>query len=143
MKIIKPDKNVLALIQVIIAAFAGASAYMIYTFIPMKNIMLFINVIFIFISAVADFFYLPLWFRKMQIVLGKDGIKKVSGVFFSFERTVNYTSVQFADIISFPFSKHIGLNFIVLNVYGGKMLLPFLKKQDKLYILKYIGRDYC
>ena len=70
-------------------------------------------------------------------------ITKKSGVFFKVEQTVKFSSIQYLNIITSPFSKITGLNFIILNVYGGKMLLLFLRHSDSREILKYIGDDYC
>ena len=143
MKVIKADRSILPVIQLITAAVTIVLSACAYKLIPIRIVMLSVCAVFAVIGLFLLFIYLPLWFRRLQYSVTNETITKKSGVFFNTERTLKFNSIQFADIISFPFSKHIGLNFIILNAYGGKLALLFLKEQDKKAILKNMGKDYC
>ena len=142
-RIIKPGKAVLPLFQLISAAFTVAVVFVAYTYIPVRIIMLIVCGVFTAAGAFIVFIYFPLWFSHLQYSIDSETITKKSGAIFRFERTVKFSSIQFCDIISTPFSSHTSLNFLVLNVYGGKMLLLFLKKSELDLILHRTGKDYC
>lgn len=143
MKVIKADRTILPLIQLITAIISAMLTMASYKFISIRIVMLIFCGIFLLTGAFLVLFYLPLWFRRLQYSITNETVTKRCGVFFTTERTVRFSSVQFADIVSFPFSKFTGLNFIILSAYGGKIALLFLKEQDKKTLLKNIGRDYC
>lgn len=142
-RIIKPSRAILPFFQLIIAAFTVAIVFVSYTYIPIKIIMLTACGVFTATGAFTVLIYFPLWFKHLQYSIDNETITKKSGAIFRFERTVKFSSIQFCDIISTPFSSHTSLNFLVLNVYGGKMLLLFLKKSEMDFILHRTGKDYC
>ena len=143
MKIYRADRTALNILKFAIVAVSALLAILSYEFIPFHKLMLFICILCTVLGCVIAFIYIPMWFTQLQYHVSPGYITKKSGVFFKVEQTVKFSSIQYLNIITSPFSKITGLNFIILNVYGGKMLLLFLRHSDSREILKYIGDDYC
>lgn len=86
----------------------------------------------VFIPAAAVFFiiYIPLSLRKMHIIINDIEAVFRSGIIISSEKRMRINKVELAYIIRTPFSKYTGLNFVVLQVYGKCLVLPFLSISD-------------
>ena len=57
-------------------------------------------------------------------------------MFFQREQSIRLQSVQFVQLITGPWDGLLGLNFMILYVYGGSLMIFFLKKSDRLGIFK-------
>lgn len=129
MKIYNADKTPLNIIRIISALITVALLILCRYLIPFY--MLMISTMFIFSASgiVMIFFYFPAMFRNMEFCIGNNEIKKKHGVFFKHEQTVNISSVQYITTSCCAFRKLEGFNFIILNIYGGIMILPFLSNR--------------
>ena len=97
----------------------------------------FIPIIMIIVSAVffaAGFFisliYLPIYFKNMKYYVSNEKIIKISGFYFIKKQAIRIDKIQYTTTLSTPFSKHTGLNFIFLYVYGGMMPVMFISDHD-------------
>ncbi len=81
---------------------------------------------------------LPLWFRHFTCIVTSAQITRRSGIFFKREQSVRLQTIQFVQIITGPFNGRSGMNFILLHVYGGRMLLPCLRQEDRLALTEFL-----
>ncbi len=82
--------------------------------------------------------YLPLYFRNLECAVTQAQITVRSGILFKRERSVRLQTVQFVQIITGPGDGIWGMNFILLHVYGGRLLLPFLARQDRQALTEFL-----
>ncbi len=81
---------------------------------------------------------LPLWYRSVSYTLSSDEIVLRSGVFFHNTIYVKMSAVQYITTVSMPFSKHTSFNFLLINAYGGRLVMMFLSHSDMEEIYKKI-----
>lgn len=73
---------------------------------------------------------LPLWYRSVSYTLSADEIVIRSGVFFSNTVCVKMSSIQYTTTVSMPLSKYTSFNFLMINAYGGRLVMMFLSHSD-------------
>ena len=83
------------------------------------------------IAAIPAFVILPLYFRMLSCTASSSSITVTTGILFRRAQSVRYERVQFVQILSGPFDGMMGLNFVVLHVYGGRLMVPFLSRNDR------------
>ena len=81
---------------------------------------------------------LPLWYRSVSYTLSADEIIIRSGVYFSNTVYVKMSSVQYTTTVSMPLSKYTSFNFLLINAYGGRLVMMFLSHSDMEEIHKKI-----
>ncbi len=81
---------------------------------------------------------LPLWYRSVSYTISSDEIILRSGVFFKNTTYVKISAVQYTTTISMPFSRFTGFNFLLINAYGGQLVMMFLSHSDMEEIYKKI-----
>ncbi len=82
--------------------------------------------------------FLPLWFRQFSCIVTSSQITRRTGIFFRREQSVRLQTIQFVQIVTGPFDGRCGMNFILLHVYGGRMLLPCLRQEDRIALTEYL-----
>ncbi len=127
MKIYNADKTPLNILRILISVIIIIFLILCRLFIPFYMLMIVLMAIFSAMGIILIFFYFPAMFRNLEFYLGENTITKKYGVFFHREQTIHISSVQY---ITTGFCCIEGLCFIVLNVYGGIMILPFLSRKD-------------
>lgn len=143
MKYYKPDKTSLVLLKGIILAVAAVLIIAVRVFIKIYVLMIVLSIIFALTAVALAFVYLPLYFSHLSYQANDKEIKKSNGVFFRTHKSIKYSSIQYSSFITMPFSRFTGFNFIIFYVYGGKLLLLFLSKDDAEEILERSGCLYC
>ncbi len=141
MKNYLPDKNCLMTLRVLITLISFILLIAVRYFITVKILVILISTI---IGAAAFFImfaYLPLFIKSIHYTVTETEIIKSSGVIMRFHQSVHYSSIQYTNIITTPFSQYTGLNFIVCFVYGGQLRLLFLNHKDAREILKLLERE--
>ncbi len=141
MKNYLPDKNCLMTLRVIVTFISFILLIAVRYFITVKILVILISTI---IGAAAFFImfaYLPLFMKSIRYTVTETEIIKSSGVIMRFHQSVHYSSIQYTNIITTPFSQYTGLNFIVCFVYGGQLRLLFLNHRDAREILKFVERE--
>lgn len=81
---------------------------------------------------------LPLWYRSVSYTLSADEIVIRSGVFFSNTTYVKMSSIQYTTTVSMPLSRYTSFNFLIINAYGGRLVMMFLSHSDMEEIHKRI-----
>lgn len=88
--------------------------------------------------AITFLIYIPLWLKNIAVYIDQNTVILRSGIIISTERRINRASIELAYIIKTPFSKHTGISFTVLCVYGKKIILPLISVKDAEEILDII-----
>lgn len=100
------------------------------------------NYILIILWAVVGIYLLilfPLFYKKTRFMVSKDDIVKYTFLFTFKYQYMTMDSVRSVSTIITPLSRVTGLNFIIINALGSKMVLPFILKNDCLKITKYFN----
>ncbi len=79
---------------------------------------------------------LPLWYRSVSYTVSADEIVLRSGIFINGTTYVKMSSVQYMTTISTPFSRYTSFNFLLINAYGGRLVMMFLSHSDMEEIYK-------
>ncbi len=120
--------NVLRILMFIVTAIVAFLTYRYLSFIPI--FMWIIMLVFITICFFVAVIYLPLYFKSVNYYATDRKIIKHSGVFYKTNQVMRFDSIQYTTVISTLFSKKTGFNFVMLNAFGGRMILTFLKQRD-------------
>lgn len=125
--------NVLRILIFAITAMVIFLAYRYLSFIPI--FMWIIMLVFFTICFFITIIYLPLYFKSVNYYITGRKIIKHSGFFYKTNQVMRFDSIKYTTVISTLLSKRTGLNFVLLNAFGGRMVLPFLKQRDLEEIL--------
>lgn len=99
----------------------------------------FLRILLLIWLIVGGFFigiYLPLYFRNTAYFISHRTLIKQSGIFFVRKQTLRADAIQYTTAVTGPFSKSNGLNLLILNALGGRMMLFFLSRRDMDEILR-------
>lgn len=135
MKNYLPDKNCLFTLRISIIVVSLVLITAVNYFFTARVLVILIDTI---IGAGAFFImfaYLPLFLKSIHYMITDTEIIRSSGVMIKLHQSVKYSSIQYVNVITTPFSQYIGLNFIICFVYGGKLSLLFLNHNDAKEIL--------
>lgn len=135
MKNYLPDKNCLFTLRIFIIVVSLVLITAVNYFFTARVLVILIDTI---IGAGAFFImfaYLPLFLKSIHYMITDTEIIRSSGVMIKLHQSVKYSSIQYVNVITTPFSQYTGLNFIMCFVYGGKLSLLFLNHNDAKEIL--------
>ncbi len=135
MKNYLPDKNCLFTLRIYIIVVSLVLITAVNYFFTARVLVILIDTI---IGAGAFFImfaYLPLFLKSIHYMITDTEIIRSSGVMIKLHQSVKYSSIQYVNVITTPFSQYTGLNFIICFVYGGKLSLLFLNHNDAKEIL--------
>ncbi len=135
MKNYLPDKNCLFTLRISIIVVSLVLITAVNYFFTARVLVILIDTI---IGAGAFFImfaYLPLFLKSIHYMINDTEIIRSSGVMIKLHQSVKYSSIQYVNVITTPFSQYTGLNFIMCFVYGGKLSLLFLNHNDAKEIL--------
>ncbi len=135
MKNYLPDKNCLFTLRISIIVVSLVLITAVNYFFTARVLVILIDTI---IGAGAFFImfaYLPLFLKSIHYMITDTEIIRSSGVMIKLHQSVKYSSIQYVNVITTPFSQYTGLNFIICFVYGGKLSLLFLNHNDAKEIL--------
>lgn len=91
-------------------------------------------------AIIVSFLCMPLYFSNLKCIVTANQITIRTGIFFRREQSIRLQSVQFVQTITGPWDGILGLNFIILYVYGGSLMIFFLKKTDRLELAEFLER---
>lgn len=142
MKKYRPSASGLSVIRIIliiacIVVIVLSRRYL--SFIPI--LMYTVMGLFCFVALFAAMILLPIIFAKSYYTVTDEDIQKLSGMFFIRRQYMKMSSVQYITTVITPFSALTGLNFIIVNALGGRLILWFLSKKDVLEISASLNRN--
>ncbi|MBR4319790.1 MAG: PH domain-containing protein [Oscillospiraceae bacterium] len=141
MKEYSADMSAMKLLQIIACLLAalliGLSARFLYRWV----ILMWSFIILFAVTAVLlSFFCMPLYFSNLKCIVTANQVTIRTGMFFRQEQSIRLQSVQFVQTITGPWDGILGLNFVILYVYGGSLMIFFLKKADRLEFTEFLER---
>ncbi len=135
----RPDRRGLTTLRIVLLIISAALILVINYYVPSRDIAVAADC---FIAGTVLFLmliYLPLYFASVRYTVTETEIISDSGVIIRYHQAVKITSIQYSAVISSPFSKLTGLNFILFFVFGGQMNLMFLRYEDMVEISALAG----
>lgn len=128
---------VLMMLILTAAAVINTAAIIYVTDNLIRKWIIFAVTVFCAVAAV----YLPLYFKCLHYTVTDSDIRKNSGIFMHSEISIKISSIQYYSYVSLPLARRFGFSFIILYVYGGKLLLLFLDLKDAEYIINVYKKE--
>ncbi len=92
------------------------------------------------IALTTGFLLLPLFVSSIRCDVTSAQITLRCGILFRREQSILLQNVQFVQIIRGPLDGKWGMNFLMLHVYGGRLIIPFLSRSDRLQIAEFLRK---
>ena len=140
MKNYLPDKSCLFTLRILISAVAVVLIIAVKYFFTVDLLVMLISTIICAGAFFLMFAYLPMFLKSISYTVTGTEISCSSGVIMKTHQSVRYSSIQYTNVITTPFSQYTGLNFIICFVYGGKIKLLFLNHSDAKEILERVEK---
>lgn len=139
MKRYVPAKKALNSIRIIILILAVVVTALSYVFFNSHNIIMWIIICVCWGTAILyGIFFLPIYFKNTVYNIYDSDIRKKTGMIFFSKQNMKIRSIQYISTIITPFSKLTGLNFIIVNAWGGRMILCFLTRDEAMELSSYL-----
>lgn len=133
MKRYVPAKKALHSIRFIMVISAVIVTVLSYIFLNNHNIIMWIIIGVCWGAAILyGVFFLPIYFKNTVYNISDSDIRKSTGMIFFSKQYMKLRSIQYISTIITPFSRITGLNFIIINAWGGRMLFCFLKRDEAM-----------
>lgn len=141
MKEYSADLSAMKLLQIIVCILAALLIFACAKFLFRWTVVMWILIIlFSAVAVIISFFCMPLYFSHLRYIVTANQVTVCTGMFSRQEQSIRLQSVQFAQVITGPFDGIFGLNFMILYVYGGSLMIFFLKKSDRLELIELLER---
>lgn len=139
MKKYVPVRKALQSLRFIMIVLAIAITAISYIFLNNYSILMWI-IIFVCWGLVILYgvFFLPIYFRNTAYNISDSDLRKKTGMVFFSKQFMKMRSIQYISTIITPFSKYTGLNFIIVNAWGGRMVFCFLNRDEALEIASHL-----
>ncbi len=86
--------------------------------------------LFIIAYVLYNFIFMSYLYKHNTFITDENSIRTKTGAFIKRRKEMKFSSLQYVKKVSLPFSKSIGLNFIVFYGYGNKITFTFLSQND-------------
>lgn len=127
----KPHRNALNFLRLATSVLALALTVACVILLENYNVAMYIGVgVVCGLAFFVDFILLPLYFAKCSFTIGQNGATKHGGIFFTTASHVKKSSVQYVTVVKTPLSKLTAMNFIIIHVLGGIVILNFVSSDD-------------
>ena len=80
--------------------------------------------------VIGLFFILPLWLRSICYILAPDEIILNYGLFFKRTFYIKISAIQYITVVKIPCFENININNILINAYGGRVVMMLLSAKD-------------
>lgn len=141
MKEYSADPAAMKLLQITVCLLAAVLIFASARFLYRWSVVMWILIgIFAVTAIVLSFFCMPLYFSNLRCIITANQVTVRTGMFFRREQSIRLQSVQFVQTITGPWNGILGLNFIILYVYGGSLMIFFLKKADRQELTEFLER---
>ena len=141
MKEYKASRGALHLIQIALFVLAALLSAAAFSFLGRWELIMWILIsVFGGSAFVIGLICLPLFFRNLRCYASESRVSVMAGILFVREQSIRLERVQFVQIVTGPFDGIFGMNFIILHVYGGQLLIPFLLTGDRYEVIAKLER---
>ena len=100
-----------------------------------EGIMWAVITVFAGVALVLSLLCLPLFFARMHFYATDEKLTVIAGILFLRAQSIRLDRVQFIQTVTGPFDGALGMNFIILYVYGGQLTVPFLNRTDRIELV--------
>lgn len=141
MKEYSADLSAMKLLQMIVCFLAALLIFACAKFLFRWAVIMWILIVLFVVSAVIlCFICMPLYFSHLRCIVTANQVTVCTGMFAHREQSIRLQSVQFVQLITGPLDGIFGLNFMILYVYGGSLMIFFLKKSDRRELVELLER---
>lgn len=140
MKIYKTSKRPLVLIYILLLLFLLLIKYalgMVARVVPFTDYYVLLPLW--IAAALFAVLVLPFYFHKCCFTVSSKEITAKGGLIITSNHFMLTESVKSVTTVITPLSRITGLNFVVLNTLGARLVMPFLSKHDALEITSAIN----
>ncbi|MDE5768752.1 MAG: PH domain-containing protein [Oscillospiraceae bacterium] len=136
------DRSAMKLLQIVILILSSILTALCLLCYLRFELLVFLILMILFLStgALLTLFFLPLYFKNLYYHITPEQIAIHKGIFFRREQSIRLQSVQFVQIITGYHDGISGLNFMILYVYGGSLLLSFMNRDDRRELTEFLER---
>lgn len=139
MKRYVPAKKALQSIRFIMIVLAIAITVIDYIFLNSYSILMWIIICVCWgLVILYGVFFLPIYFKNTVYNISDSDLRKKTGMVFFSKQFMKMRSIQYISTIITPFSKYTGLNFIIVNAWGGRMVFFFLNRDEAMEIASHL-----
>ena len=124
------------ILLIIVAALDGLAYYFLLPIFPLAARIVIILITTIY--AFAAWIILPLWYRSVAYLVSSDTIVVKSGFITQSSHIMRVSAAQHVVLVTTPFSKYTGMNFITVNALGGFVVMLFLSRSDAVEIYNFL-----
>lgn len=140
MKKYRPSKRAAATIYILLTALLVLITAAIFLAIPfLGKYDIYAAIIYWAFHAYVACVMIPLYFKRSSIEVSHDEIIQTTGMLTKKSEYMPMESVKSVTTIVTPMSRLTGLNFIIINALGSKIILSFMRKNDCTEATKYIN----
>lgn len=134
------DQTALRLLQIIIFILTSLLSALCLLCYHRLDLTLFLILMLLFLSTgmLLNLFFLPVYFKNLYYHITPEQIAIHRGILFQREQSIRLQSVQFVQIITGWHDGSSGLNFMILYVYGGSLLLAFMNRDDRRELTEFL-----
>lgn len=93
------------------------------------------------ITAAFAVLVLPFYFHKAAYTVSSKEITAKSGLLMTTRQFMMTSSVKSVSTVILPLGGLTGMNFVVLNALGARLLIPFLSKRDAAEITEIVNNS--
>lgn len=137
------DKTCANILRVVALLVSIALIFVVWYYLrPIPILMWILASVFAAVYILAGAIWLPLFLKTLVYNISPDEIVVNSGVIFRNKVIMKTSAVRHITLVTTPFSKATGLNFVIVNVMGGNAILSFISWKDCEKILRTL-RGIC
>ncbi len=141
MKEYSADLSAMKLLQITVCLLAALLIFASARFLSRWAVVMWVLIgLFAVTAVLLSFFCMPLYFSNLRCIVTANQVTVRTGMFFRREQSIRLQSVQFVQLITGPWDGILGLNFMILYVYGGSLMIFFLKKSDRRELTEFLER---
>lgn len=135
------DLSAMKLLQILVCLLASLLIFASGKFLSRWPAVMWALIIgFVLTAVILCFLCMPLYFSNLRCIVTSSQVTVRTGIFFQREQSIRLQSVQFVQLITGPWDGLLGLNFMILYVYGGSLMIFFLKKSDRYELTEFLER---
>lgn len=86
------------------------------------------------IAALFCLLMLPFYFIRSYFTVSSKEVTAFTGLFFTMRHFMPTSAIKSVTTIITPLGSITGLNFVVLNALGARLLIPFMSRRDAMEI---------
>lgn len=136
----RPAKRAAATIYLLLTILLVGVTVAIFLLIPLiGKYDIYVAIVYWVLHAFCSCVLLPYYFKHSVMKISDDEIVQITGILTITCEVMPMDSVKSVTTVITPLSKFTGLNFIIINALGSKIILGFMRKKDCLEATKYIN----